>query len=328
MPELVPATDSHLSQILSETFPLWGDGLTPRRYAAWNRAQSRTSWGQAHLQRVAWIEGDALLASAKRYAIKTWLDGRAVDTLGIGAVFTPPPRRGRGHAAALIEAMCREAAAGGCELALLFSEIGARYYERLGFRVVPVTSCDIVVRVQGGAPAMLVRAGEERDAAAVAATHVRRVSRYRFGLVPDGDLVAYSVTKKRLMAGFDSSRRRSVEYFVAEEGSQAVAYALIQISRPSRPGEPDTWSLAACGDRDPAGARLGALLQVLLARAPGAQPPRIRSWWPGNLHPPQLEIRPRGQAAEIMMCRPLTAAAEPRPSLESHDVLYWHGDAF
>ena len=328
MPELVNAADSHLTQILSESFPLWGDGLTLRAYADWNRAQSRTSYGRLNLERVAWIEKDTLLASAKRYRLQLWVHGRVVDTLGIGAVFTPPARRGHGHASALIEAMCRQAATRGCELALLFSEIGPRYYERLGFRVVPLTSAEIVVKTPGGAPAMLVRAGEEKDAAAVAATHVQRVQRYRFGVMPDAELVAYSVTKKRLMAGFDSSGRRSVEYFVVEEGYQAVAYALIQVTRAARPGEPDSWSLAACGDRDPGGARLGALLQVLLARAPGAQAPRIRSWWPTDLRPPQLDIRSRGQAAEIMMLRPLSPAAAPTPPLASHDGLYWHGDAF
>ena len=76
-----------------------------------------------------------------------------------------------------------------------------------------------------------MRAGDERDAASVAETHARRVERYRFGLVPDADLVNYSVAKKRMLAGFDPTGRRTVEYFVTEEGYQAVAYVLLQVSR-------------------------------------------------------------------------------------------------
>ena len=177
---------------------------------------------------------------------------------------------------------------------MLFSEIGSAYYERLGFRVVPHSTSDITVKTKDGAPAVLVRAGEDRDAASVAETHARRVERYRFGLVPDADQVNYSVAKKRMLAGFDSTGRRTLEYFVTEEGYQAVAYVLLQVTRPLQPGEPEAWSLAACGDRDPEGARIGAMLQVLLARHPGERPPAIRAWWPDRLRPPQLEIARRG----------------------------------
>ena len=160
------------------------------------------------------------------------LDGRDVPAVGIGAVFTPPAERGRGHAPRLIEHLCDEARAEGCALAMLFSEIGSAYYERLGFRVVPHSTSDITVKTKDGAPAVLVRAGEDRDAAGVAETHARRVERYRFGLVPDADQVNYSVAKKRMLAGFDSTGRRTLEYFVTEEGYQAVAYVLLQVTRP------------------------------------------------------------------------------------------------
>ncbi len=139
----------------------------------------------------------------------------------------------------LIEQLCDEARADGCALAMLFSEIGSAYYERLGFRVVPHTTSDVTVKTRDGAPAVLVRAGDERDAASVAETHARRVERYRFGLVPDADLVNYSVAKKRMLAGLDPTGRRTVEYFVTEEGYQAVAYVLLQVTRAQRPGEPE-----------------------------------------------------------------------------------------
>ena len=49
----------------------------------------------------------------------------------------------------------------------------------------------------------------------------------------------YSVAKKRMLAGLDPSGRRTVEYFVTEEGYQAVAYVLLQVTRAQRPGEPE-----------------------------------------------------------------------------------------
>ena len=317
-----------LDQIIDESWPQWGDGLTRQAYGQWNAAQLRTTWGRSHLARVALVENGRLLASAKRYRFKVWLDGRQVTAVGIGAVFTPPAERGRGHAPRLIDELCDEARADGCALAMLFSEIGSAYYERLGFRVVPHTTTNIVVKTKDGAPAVLMRAGEERDAAHVAQTHVKRLEGYRFGLLPDADLVNYFVAKKRMLAGLDPTGRRTVEYFVTEEGYQAVAYVLLQVTRPQGPGEPEGWSLASCGDRDPEGARIGAMLQVLLARHPGERPPIIRAWWPQGLRPPQLDITRRGLAAEIMMIRPLREDVHVEPWLVEGETFYWHGDAF
>lgn len=328
MSDLIAATGSLLEQILDDTFPLWGDGLTRHAYAQWNAAQLRTTYGARQLDRVALVENGYLLASAKRYRLTLWLDGRAVQAIGIGAVFTPPARRGKGHAAHLIQRVCDDAREQGSQLAVLFSEIGAPYYERLGFRVVPVATYDVGVLMKAGAPAVLVRAGDDRDAVHVAATHAKRVEQYRLGLLPDADQVQYAIAKKRMLAGFDLSGRRTVEYFVTEEGHQAVAYVLLQITRPERPGEPERWSLAACGDRDPVGARVGAMLQVLLARHPGERAPVIRSWWPAGLNPPQLQVTRRGRAAEIMMMRPLADDLAIDPWLEEGETFYWHGDAF
>jgi predicted N-acetyltransferase YhbS len=325
---LIPATGRILDEILDQSWPLWGDGLSRPAYAQWNAAQLRTAWGHDHLARLALVDDGRLLCSAKRYRFTLWLDGRRVRALGIGAVFTPPGERGRGHAPRMIEALCDEARADGCELAMLFSEIGAPYYERLGFRVVPVAASDVAVITKDGAPAVLVRAGEERDAAHVAQAHAWRVERYRLGVVPDGDQVIYSVARKRMLAGLDPTGRRTVEYFVTEEGHQAVAFVLIQATRPDRPGDPETWSLAACGDRDPEGARIGAMLQVLLARHPGERPPIIRAWWPHALRPPQLNVTRRGPAAEVMMIRPLLGGLRIEPWFEEREVCYWHGDAF
>src|SRR5688500_13364013 len=59
------------------------------------------------------------------------LDGRDVRVLGIGAVFTPAEARGRGHATRLLELLMDEARASGAAAAMLFSEIGTAFYERL-----------------------------------------------------------------------------------------------------------------------------------------------------------------------------------------------------
>ena len=326
-PRLTPATGETLERILDGTFPLWGDGLTRDAYARFNAAQLKTRWGARHLQRLALVDGTRLLSSAKRYDLAGHLDGRSVKIVGIAAVFTPSAGRGRGHAKVLIEQMLAAAAADGVELALLFSEIGARYYEQLGFRTVPMDDLLIEVSRKPGAPAMLVRAGEERDYVELAGMHAARAAAYRFSLDRPVDYIGYAIAKKRLMAGFGSAGHRGVQFFVAEEGGRAVAYLVMTVSglRGSRSGE--HWGIEECGDRDPTGARLGAMLQVLLARAPGERPPAIRAWLPSGFQPPQIAGLTRVPSPTTMMMRWIDDRRDPL-SLRAEDVLYWRGDAF
>ena len=88
------------------------------------------------------------------------------------------------------------------------------------------------------------------------------------------------------------------------------------------------WTIEECGDRDPAGARVGAMLQVLLAREPTLRRPTIRAWLPASLRPPQVTISQTQPAHDVMMVRPLTAAAAAAVDLREDELLYWRGDIF
>jgi hypothetical protein len=86
------------------------------------------------------------------------------------------------------------------------------------------------------------------------------------------------------------------------------------------------WTLEEAGDRDPAGARLGAMLQVLAAREPSRQLPRIRTWWPRSFPvPPQWQLTDRVDSRDLLMVRPFVELARP---LTADDVFYWRGDYF
>lgn len=317
---IVVAEGALLEHILDLTYPIWNEGLTRPAYGHWNIAQTRTAWGREHLQRVALLgERGELLATAKRYRHAIRLDGRDGWMCGFGAVFTPPDARGRGHATRLIEMLMDRERADGALVASLFSEIGAGFYERLGFRVVPLDEVTVGVRRKDGAPAMLVRSGDERDLPNVAAMHEARVSGARFALRRESSLVGYALIKKRLLAGLGPTGLRQVEFFVAEEGASAVAYVLLSENAKG-------WTLEEAGDRDPAAARLGAMLQVLVGREPAHRAPLIRGWWPRAFPvPPQLELTDRIDARDLFMMRPLADVAIPS---NPDDVFYWRSDYF
>jgi predicted N-acetyltransferase YhbS len=318
--QVVLAEGELLEQILDVTFPIWHEGLTRKAYSQWNAAQLKTRWGRQHLHRFALIDDDGtLLASAKRYRIDVRLDDREGWMCGIGAVITPPALRGRGYARQIVERLVEQERHAGALFASLFSEIGAPFYERLGFRHMVFDEVTVGVKRKHGAPAMLVRAGEERDLDGISAMHAARSAHARLALRRSPSLIAYALAKKRLLAGLGPPGLRQVEFFVAEEGASAVAYVVLSENA-------NGWTLEEAGDRDPSGARLGGMLQVLLEREPSRPTPLIRTWWPRSFAvPPQLELRDRIDARDLFMVRPLADVDVP---MRPDDVFYWRSDYF
>lgn len=321
-PQVVPATGPVLEQILDDTHSIWSDGLSREHYGKSWTAQLKTPWGQSHLDRVALVDGPHVLSSAKRYDLSLRLDGRIRRVLGIGAVFTATAHRGRGFARELLARMLDTAVTEGQEFAMLFSEIEPAFYERLDFVPVPLLESTLEVdRKRGGAPAMLVRSGDDRDLPSIVEMSAFRSATARLALDRSEDFIRFNITRKRLASGLAPSGRRNTEFLVVEEGSQAVAY-LVSTEENGR------WMIEEAGDRDPAGARLGAMLQVMLARHPSERLPEIKCWWPQALAPPQGRVVASTPTQEVLMLRPLRDRMLPLPPLTAGQVVFWHADYF
>ncbi len=319
---VVPAVGSVLERILDDTYPLWHEGLTRQNYGRYWAAQLKTAWGHSHVTRVALQDGPHVVASAKRYDLSMQIDGRIRRVMGLGAVFTAPAYRGRGAAKELITRMIETGEAEGFEFAALFSEIAPRLYEQLEFVPVPLVEWRLVVDQKGGGPpAILVRSGEERDLPAIAELSAARSSDARLAVARSEDFIAHGIARKRLLAGLGEPHLRTVEFLVSEEGHQPVAYILCCAQR-------GAWFIEDAGDRDPSGARLGAMLQVMLARHPGEALPEIRGWFPHGLVPPQVQIASAAPTSEVLMIRPLRDRTLPLPPLSPEEVIFWHADYF
>jgi hypothetical protein len=166
----------------------------------------------------------------------------------------------------------------------------------------------------------LIRGGEERDLAAIVAMGQVRASAFRFHLDRDVDFVQYAITKNRLLAGLGQAGARQLHFFIAEEGITAAAYVVISIVG-------RTWTIEECGDRDPSGARVGAILQALIAREPVERRPTIRAWLPRGFVPPQVTIVSAKPSTDVLMVRSLGSMVV-QPRLSGDDVLYWRSDIF
>jgi len=205
-------------------------------------------------------------------------------------------------------------------MALLFSHAGIHEDAGHGFQTIPLMELTLSVTESSrrGAPMTMVRGGEERDLAAMVAMGRVRAEPFRFHLDRDVDFVQYAITTKRLLAGLGSAHARQLYFFIAEEGITAAAYVIVSVVG-------NTWTLEECGDRDPSGARVGALLQALIAREPVERRPTIHAWLPPGFLPPQVTIAsatPSTEAISVCMLGSRTIV----PPLSGDDVLYWRND--
>jgi hypothetical protein len=319
---VVPAEGVILERVLDTTYPLWNGGLSRHAYGTLDAAQMKTAWGRGHRRRFALVDGAHVLASAAQYDLAAILDQRPVRICGIGSIFSEPAHRHTGHAEELVDRLLDHAARNGAAMALLFSDGSQEQVQLSDFQVVPIEDVELVVTesLRRGAPMTLIRGGEERDLAAIVAMGQVRASPFRFHLARDVDFVQYAIIRKRLLAGLGEARARQLHFFIAEEGITAAAYVVVSVVG-------GTWTIEECGDRDPSGARVGAILQALIAREPVERRPTIRAWLPHGFVPPQVTIVSAKPSTEVLIVRSL-GSSMIQPRLSSDDVLYWRADIF
>jgi len=296
-------------------------GLSREAFVKYDAAQAKTAWALGHQRRFALMEGDQVLASAERYDLTGRLDRQLVTICGIAAVLgSGADSDGRSFGDALLDRLVEDATRDGADLALLFRTANPSSPLPVGFEVVPAMDVELTVTESSrrGAPMTLVRGGEDRDLDAIAAMGQARADDFRFHLDRNADLIKHAITRKRLLAGLGAAGVRQVEFVIAEEGITAAAYVVISVVA-------GTWTIEECGDRDATGARVGALLQALIAREPAESRPVIRGWLPPGFLPPQVTIASSAAAPPLLLVRALSSHVQGL-HLTAPEVMYWRSD--
>ncbi|MGD1067565.1 MAG: GNAT family N-acetyltransferase [Vulcanimicrobiaceae bacterium] len=143
-------TDAYVRDVLPESAPLWAGERTFAEYADELRTAAGSAWGRRRFRTFGlWVD-EQLVASCKRYDRTLRCGTRRFRAAGIGAVFTPPALRGRGYATALLGALLDAERAQGTDFAFLFSDIGATFYEQLGFVALPSRAFTLRADTLGG----------------------------------------------------------------------------------------------------------------------------------------------------------------------------------
>jgi len=325
MPVLSPASSEEIRAILSETHALWGEGMTLDDYIAFVRAQMESPWGRENFQYLVWKEGALVLSSLKLYRLQARCGSRHVTLGGIGAVYTPLAQRGHGHARAMLAAVLERLPAEGAHGALLFSDIGAEYYRRLGFRLMPSHefSAPLALIPANRSSPFVVERIRDTDWPDVERLYERATASDSFVLQRSSAYWDHWRRKtqerlKRLPAGSTSPR-----HWIARRRRESVGYALTVFEPPALVLKE---LIVADGDQEIADALLAAIQRD--GERLGAV--RLVGWWPplawsrfllsAGLHP-----RPR--------TRELTMIASFDPALDVQQLaacgdLFWATDHF
>ncbi|MFO0598876.1 MAG: N-acetyltransferase [Myxococcaceae bacterium] len=137
MSQLVVANATQQLERDHATWAAWGAGLDRAQFALREQRLRAHPWAAKTLTSFWWVDASgAPLSSCELFVDEAVVGGQRGLAGTVASVFTEERLRGRGHAAAMLEAL-RQREASRLLALTLFSEIGEGLYARLGYRAVP-----------------------------------------------------------------------------------------------------------------------------------------------------------------------------------------------
>lgn len=131
--QIHPASPAELIEAHRNVHDIWSKGLPIDEHVRLrlnSPSHSRATWY------VGCLEGK-VVASLGCYPLGFQLRGRPLRGIAIGSVYTRNEVRGRGFAPRLLAWVEQHERTSGAELSVLYSDIGADYYARLGYLACP-----------------------------------------------------------------------------------------------------------------------------------------------------------------------------------------------
>jgi len=319
MPRLVVAESSHVERIYRESYALWGAGLTRRDYLElWNEISS-TPWGRQNARFYVWLgDDDEILSSLKIYRPKLQLLGECERVIVLGAIFTPRAQRRRGHAAAAVRAALDAGSAAGARAAMLFSDIGTRYYDEFGFHEIPADEQWGPLRArQDDVPhGWTLREMETRDLPAVIEMHDTFCVARPFAFLRDAE--HWEFVRTRAFSFFQrlGSAHVRQRWQVAESNGEIVGYLITVEGR----GE---WNVREVGALGGGFERMARVLRLGAVDAARSGMRRFYAWLPRELleHLADWEIRSSSRRGAVPMLLSLDGMLEV-PALQVPGAAY------
>lgn len=295
-PRLVElSAGAYAERVLPLSASLWAYGRDLQTYAAQTTALAQTAYGRKSYRTIALAEDDAVLASFKHYERAARAGKQTLAAIGIGAVFTPEPLRGRGYASAMLAMALDEARKAGVDFVFLFSDIHPQFYKELGFVELPSRSMSLRADALPASRVDVQPIGE-RDWSGVRACFDAMERERDFALLRPP--AVWNWLRLRMMHSAERSQGQIVNLAV-RKGRTVAAYVLGR-----REPRHDAYVLDEFAYADE---RAKALVPALLRCAAGDLR-RIAGWLPPA---PARGVLPRGSVRRrsdaIFMAAPLSA---------------------
>ncbi len=297
-PALRPLAEADRGAYFRGVHPLWGGGLELPLFDLYQQRLVRAPESERRYELAGLYVDGRPVSAMKIYRLAARLEGTPLELRGIGAVFTPPSERRQGFAHQMLSIALRRFASEGVDGALLFSDIGARYYERLGFRAMESLDCtldaSLLPRGKGARPAS---PGDEAAMSSMLARHRGQAA----GLWlerDDGWALRFQLRRLRELARTRNVGEPDWGLVVEGKGRQPAGAAMIRYTKDGIDVLDAAWDTGAARD-----ALLGALRERLLRLRQSAL--RV---WPSHQFRGLFPATARTNA--VAMLAPLSSRAE------------------
>jgi GNAT superfamily N-acetyltransferase len=136
--KLVAATGEQKRARDRQAHAAWGAHLSIDGYVEREERLRTHPWARQAMDTWFLLGDDgALLSSCETYRVDGWRRGVRSEVWAVASVFTEELLRGRGHATVMLDRLLERARAAGVLASILYSDVGARQYERNGYRPRP-----------------------------------------------------------------------------------------------------------------------------------------------------------------------------------------------
>jgi GNAT superfamily N-acetyltransferase len=309
VPRFVVPNAEQVRAVLSESHAIWGAGLSALDYVAMWEEMADVPWARSWYSWRALVdERGRVLSSLKLYRPAIRIGAATGRAAAIGAVFTSPLDRRRGHASSLIRETLAEAERRGDAAALLFTDIGTEYYRAMGFTPLP---CEDAVGSLSGAGGRAPRGVSFRpmtfdDLDAVARAQSASSSDRSFAVLRDREhwefLLLRAATFFNRLDGSGLERR----FMIATDDGRPIGYVVAV----SGPGE---WNLREADAFDGQPETLALVLTAAAADARAASAATVWGWIPRSVWAivPEWRLRAQPRLRAIPMIRTLDGRALP-----------------
>lgn len=190
--------------VFRATHKIWSAGLGLMDYLSYNESQQKSIWGKKNLSLVGIKNRSGeVVTSCKLYQLKMHRRGKEYRFYGIGAVYTRAQNRHQGLASDLIEELVERALVQDIDGLLLFSDIGADFYNSHGFYPSGAASftlhlpSDLEVHLE---PSYQVELLKNSDIDFLERHYQQWLARRPFGVIRDQFYWHYKINKEAYLA--------------------------------------------------------------------------------------------------------------------------------